>query len=651
MGMGIPNEVISLLKLNESFHAADKYYGFEGVSDGQLLHVGEIAITSVACLCCHNIVDGDGGNNGDQIIKGTGLSFVTQGPNLHPKFANISQGLSLEPTAAVLQLLAEFADETNSGVAVTLLEKVLEIPNEDISGNISGNIFTMEISHLAKASRCSHCAWSRANYSDMKSTDDIIGKGTLEPRLQERRISIALEELTISFKAAQDTIQKGEGNNLPHNYIYSCGARVFEIRHQLHNIFLRCLWRQQRLLNAIIAFIDTQAETNPARRSKLEGFKAHLQKQESSPTFDFEITAKHFIAPIEVLASLYRPVIYAGSNALVHSVEQLFIVDDEAVLGSTLRAFILRDDITREAKALPPSNADINWTASDIPLNPPGFIVSSNTNIDNAIVRKLQHFFSHHEFIGTRLIFMPGTLTRAKRGLISVQEIELMCKLTDNHYVYQTSNNIRATRSKRAGQASGTTADSTITHEGDDGYVKGEVGKGDRSDRPLSRGNIVSDKEKDAVYFYGRVVALLGFKFESLIDIAELLKSNFASVKGSEAFRRKRGKLTVPLILEPHYSWIASSKHLNFTCRRDIYAAFQLLRDLMMPAKEGNSQDIIKNWCILRKQTERMEGKDTDGIHSHLHSEQKRCYARPATSYRSRGIGQRANPFISTVRI
>ena len=130
----------------------------------------------------------------------------------------------------------------------------------------------------------------------------------------------------------------------------------------------------------------------------------------------------------------------------------------------------------------------------------------------------------------------------------------------------------------------------------------------------MSRGNIVSDKEKDAVYFYGRVVALLGFKFESLIDIAELLISNFASVKGSEAFRRKRGKLTVPLILEPHYSWIASSKHLNFTCRRDIYAAFQLLRDLMMPAKEGNSQDIIKNWCILRKQTERMEGKDTDGI-------------------------------------
>ena len=100
----------------------------------------------------------------------------------------------------------------------------------------------------------------------MKSTDDIIGKGTLEPRLQERRTSIALEELTISFKAAQDTIQKGEGNNLPHNYIYSCGARVFEIRHQLHNIFLRCLWRQQRLLNAIIAFIDTQAETNRALR-------------------------------------------------------------------------------------------------------------------------------------------------------------------------------------------------------------------------------------------------------------------------------------------------------------------------------------------------------------------------------------------------
>ena len=97
-----------------------------------------------------------------------------------------------------------------------------------------------------------------------------------------------------------------------------------------------------------------------------------------------------------------------------------------------------------------------------------------------------------------------------------------------------------------------------------------------------------------SIYTAASSLALLGNNFERLIDIAELLNYYFASVKGSEAFRRKKGEIKVPLVLEPHFSWIASSNDFNYNCRRDIYAAFQLLRDLMMPVKKGKIKVLSK---------------------------------------------------------
>ena len=642
----ITEEVISLLRLHATFQNAE-YYGRNDredliadvaaehyASDGRADHIFHAAVDYGAKDSSGDRVDKfivDGGNcrDGDQlaqedeslpsIAKEPNLSFIATGPNLQPNLESSLQGISLEPTAEVLQLLAKSIDTLNSGnieAADILSEKVFAKFNEDIGGDSHA----MGLSSLAEASRYSHCTWGDTHLCENKSIGGIKGKGLLKSRSQSRRISVALDALLTLFEAAQAEIEKGEGSNLPNNYIDSDGRRVFEISHVvLHNTFIRRVWCQKRLSKAIIALIDVQSRRNLAINSKLEVLRANLLKQERSPTLEFDITAENFVAPIEVLASLYMPGIHAGSNALVSYVNLIgnpLIVDDEAILCSFISKFTLRDDIppwtyfkklSSEAKALPLPNADIDWTAAGLPLDLSGrFIAVSDTNIANSIVRNLKQRFSQSEFSGALLFFTPDIFARANRGLISVHEFKLLCKLLDDYHICHT----RTAEATRASQDSGATADSTITRRGGDPADDCDmfvVGNGISSSEPLLCGHIVSDKEKDAVYFYGRVVALLGNNFERLIEIAELLNYYFASVKGSEAFRRKKGEIKVPLVLEPYFSWIASSNDLNYNCRRDIYAAFQLLRDLMMPVKKGKVKVLSKIGAFhAEKQSERI---------------------------------------------
>ena len=434
-------------------------------------------------------------------VRGTGISFVRTGLNPHPKLEGILQGLSNEPSSDAIRSLAEYTDATTKGdldLADKLLKETCEILNKDIGGNI----FAMGLVSLAEASKGAHFTWGST--AGNKSTAGSIGGGVLEhgPR-HERRMTSNYEDLLQSFKAAEDKIVKGEGANLPKNYIDSDGTRAYEISHDSSNTLLRRIHFQVRLQKAVLALTEQLSETaSPGVKSKLDIFKTTLEKELTSPKFDIDRSAKIF-TPIDVLVSIFVVGVHAGSNALLNLVDIFknpWIVDDDSDLGHFMQEhFVLPDNISpmaaftemsAKAQALRPPNPEIDWAAAGLPLDQTGrFIVVNDKSIVNLIVRKLQKRFSHRDFYPTRAIFTGAIFDKAKRGLITVEEFKHYCQQMEEQHVHHTSTATGAAHIKHSGQAFGAmvgpVASPTprqggrqLVKDGGKGKGKGDGGKG-----------------------------------------------------------------------------------------------------------------------------------------------------------------------------
>ena len=103
--------------------------------------------------------------------------------------------------------------------------------------------------------------------------------------------------------------------------------------------------------------------------------------------------------------------------------------------------------------------------------------------------------------------------------------------------------------------------------------------------------------ESTADNFYERGVALLGQNFENFVPFVELIQAYFLATKKGEPFKREPAtkKLMIPLRLERNFHWKPTEQSLNWYCRRDIYGAMCLLRDLSTGGTKGNpNQELSK---------------------------------------------------------
>jgi hypothetical protein len=353
---------------------------------------------------------------------------------------------------------------------------------------------------------------------------------------------------------------------------------------------------------------------------KLAVLEALLSDHKKKLPHEFDITVVDFASKLEALIPIYSAGVHVGNNALARLsqiYEKPFNVNDDVIVGTFMSTWYLKPSVTprealkdlmKEARALPLPNKLVNWEKKGLPRDAAGrFICVSDDNLVNQLVQKLEERFSHHDFTGTSIVFSEEIYNAARRGDLTVEWFDRLCQQLDDKHIHHTNpleQPSSGAHAEKSHQAFSAAADaSTTTRPGGrqlgrgegkgDGKGKGE-GKGKGKGEKKPRENSVGPKEKDAVYFYGRAAALIGTKFERMPALVELINTYFLTTTGSNAFRREGGKITIPVIPDTGFSWIAREDDLNFNSRRDVYAAFQLFRDLMMPPKKGQEKVLSK---------------------------------------------------------
>ena len=96
------------------------------------------------------------------------------------------------------------------------------------------------------------------------------------------------------------------------------------------------------------------------------------------------------------------------------------------------------------------------------------------------------------------------------------------------------------------------------------------------SQHPLS----LAPGDSTGLVCYARFVTLLGPKCENLAYCVGLVNKFFMATVGADALVQDHGVPRVPLVLNYSFAWKAyTSKYKNYNVRRDIYAAWSVLRD------------------------------------------------------------------------
>jgi hypothetical protein len=212
-----------------------------------------------------------------------------------------------------------------------------------------------------------------------------------------------------------------------------------------------------------------------------------------------------------------------------------------------------------------------------------------------------------------RNFFDSAMLDKCLEGEMTARELEAILQLMDAQNIKHTDPN--AVEPEQTSDGIGITALGAIS--GGKGSGKGGKGKGNKggsggkgardtaasadghsrgrgkSRDPGSqsrRSQSCGPGESTADDFYERAVTLMGQNFENFVPLVELVQAYFLATKQKEIFKRDPAtkKVMIPLRTERDFHWKAIAQSLNWHCRRDIYGAMCLLRDLSTGGSKGN---------------------------------------------------------------
>jgi hypothetical protein len=140
--------------------------------------------------------------------------------------------------------------------------------------------------------------------------------------------------------------------------------------------------------------------------------------------------------------------------------------------------------------------------------------------------------------------------------------------------------------------------------KGDGGGGKGGGDRGNRFDnttkpaRDPSRDHSLQKGDTTAAQLSARGAEILG-PFEKghphALQVLELIQDYFLKTVKKEPFIKKNGSIVMPPELMNGFVWRPSDrvKHPNYGCRRDIYALWCLVRDIMVHKKSEKYSDFL----------------------------------------------------------
>jgi hypothetical protein len=470
------------------------------------------------------------------------------------------------------------------------------------------------------------------NSSQQISYSDEGTYGTKIERCAQRTRS----ELETESNEAFRRLSAGEGRELPRSTFglteggYS--ARTYILPEKFAILVKQRAKFQMRLLRGILYLIDDfLAEHQTSKyKDELLVLKSKLveimdrRKYNEVPTGYSKIT---------VISALFadNPFQFAGCNAFA-SWEHIFrnkndnrfilqvnAATNQFILGANetpLAALARCKELAKNVRAPPPN---INWENLGYKTNEDGGLICLS---ENAIACRLGIEVNQRaiEFPELRNTFDTSVFEACCEGTMTASRFEAMLQELDAQGVRHTDPNAVEPESSSA-EDIGITALGAI--HGGKGSGKGGKGKGVKGgpggkggaknptssadgnsrgrgksrepDGRSQRSSSWAPGESTAEIFYERAAKLIGQNFECLAPFAELIQAYFLATKQRDIFKRDSAtkKVVIPLRLERDFDWKANEQSLNWNCRRDIYAALCLLRDLFTGGSKSNKSQVL----------------------------------------------------------
>jgi hypothetical protein len=428
-------------------------------------------------------------------------------------------------------------------------------------------------------------------------------------------------------------VLKGESDDLPKSYIERKGGancRVFTVpvALELHAITRKIV--QLRIAHAVIALLTEMGDDPKARRHddcKIQAKKLTEMLKTRDP-FRLELDA-----PLTCVSLLYAQLdrdVNSGSRALA-VLKHIFrernpgIVDlreTGTILSSiktpkydTPQAFLL--SIVELGHSKKGMYEGVNWEAaglkmikgkegqllplllSDRILACLALIDFACDRIDNPLCRDIAQ------------VLTEEVLEKARNFEYTLSEVQALFDLLDSKKIVHTppkpadyvdpidlgvSSSVDDTVGFVAVGGKGNGKGKGRKGKGDGGGGKGGGDRGNRFDnttkppRDPSRDHSLQKGDTTAAQLYARGAEILG-SFEKghpyALQVLELIQDYFSKTVRKEPFLKRNGSIIIPPELTNGFAWRPSDrvKHPNYGCRRDIYALWCLVRDIMVHKK------------------------------------------------------------------
>lgn len=436
----------------------------------------------------------------------------------------------------------------------------------------------------------------------------------------------------ISDAAAKSTadatfegLLKGQGIDLPRNFVKrvssTVSTRFFHV-HADFELFVHCRKAVQlRIAHCIISVLQTLGTDDTFRLHEectiLSKQISEMLRQQDGVNFHLELDAP--ITSASVLFALFDPDINSGSRALA-LVKYLYrernpgIVDlheTGAIMSKTKilpfetpMAYLYRSvGYGRTKKGV---NPNINWPRGGLLL----IRVKNGDNIPQITGEQSQSNLvlldvasergSDSRFREILTVLTPDVLAKARNFDYTLAEVDALFSLLDAKNIAHTP--ARPANYVDPGSGGGASVDDSVafaaaldnTGKKDRGRQKDKKDPSKPQNLKPPRSPSLVPGDATGVQLYQRGVELLGGKtFPNTLPVLELIQSYFLATVKKEPFSRNKGTTQLPLLLNDGFKWKPTDKDSNFNCRRDIYALWAIVRDIMIRKVNPKYPDLL----------------------------------------------------------
>ena len=468
-----------------------------------------------------------------------------------------------------------------------------------------------------------------------KAAGDSDEAASVELHIAELTATRNLAEANLIQREIRASLAKGQAAGLSSHFELATTQRVYKVNNSTA-LLLKCRARAQMILcKGLISVLEsvTSNDTFPSLTGEFSAILALAKEAESKKQFWPELYST--ITPTTTLLTLIEPNVNVGTNLIamvLHTIRTRFRVLDAQLGGNVLRqlamsdnespeAFVLRGQTLRDE--LGPPSPDIDYAKFGLIVNPASaskgahFKILSDDTLSNLCLIQLEKRIALHPSLSSaRAVLTEDVFSRAKNCEVGMDEFRTLfstlstqtisCTLTgpvepDPQHAFLLHHSGRgggggggggnkSNRSRK--ETRWGDSNTSAGNSGGGGDSNGSAaqsgappgapprGRAETKTTPAAREPSLQPGDTTSVQCYERFQQLLGDKYENLVYCVALINAYFKTTVQHEAFVTVSGKVKTPLELHTGFKWRAqSTADHNWNVRRDIYAAWVLLRD------------------------------------------------------------------------